>query len=290
MSDDLDLRRVARHEAGHAVGAHLLGRVVLAVSLNFPPVGGGAFADRLPREPLGHQRRPTALWHETEDELVVLFLGELSENLEDYDAVPVISGRVEDDPPPAPSEVRERLPQWVTYQDAEDPPQWPHVPLQDADQIERLSASFTSSEEERVALVTAMRLRAEATTAMPHYRHLHTALVRALEREGHLHASDVKHVLARAEVASPDNRSRRPAMARQLRSPFPDVETVEAITGGVCEDLDAEHGPAGGYWLVKEGSIWQSSARIVQLQPAWFVPLGAGQVTPKFWPERELSS
>jgi hypothetical protein len=76
-----DLHRVARHEAGHAVGAHLLGRVVLAVTLQHPAVGGGASADRLPREPLGHRRRPTAAWHETEDELVILFLGELSEDL-----------------------------------------------------------------------------------------------------------------------------------------------------------------------------------------------------------------
>ena len=116
MSDDLDLRRVARHESGHAVGAHLLGRVVLAVSLHFPPVGGGASADRLPRDPLGHRRRPTALWHEIEDELVVLFLGEISEDLEPYTAVPVRSGRVEDDPPPATEEqTRPRLPQWVSY-------------------------------------------------------------------------------------------------------------------------------------------------------------------------------
>jgi hypothetical protein len=74
---------------------------------------------------------------------------------------------------------------------------------------------------------------------------------------------------------------------RQLRSPFPDVETVEA---GVCEDLDAEHGPPGGYHYVREGTIWQSSARIVALQPEWFTPLGAGQVTAKYWPARESTS
>ena len=79
-------------------------------------------------------------------------------------------------------------------------------------------------------------------------------------------------------------------MARQRRNQFPDVENVEAIAAGVCEDLDPEHGPAGGYWLVREGSIWQSSARIVALQPAWFTRLGAGQVTAKFWPESEPSS
>jgi hypothetical protein len=112
----------------------------------------------------------------------------------------VISGRVEDEPPP-PTEARAaRLPRWVSYQDADEPPQFPNVPLQDADQIERLSASVTSSEEERAALVTAMRLRAEAVASMPHYRFLHTALVRALEREGYLHERNVQHTLQRAEL------------------------------------------------------------------------------------------
>jgi hypothetical protein len=170
------------------------------VTLQHPAVGGGASADRLPPEPLGHRRRPTAAWHEIEDELVVLFLGEISEDLEDYEVVPVISGRVEDEPPPATEARATRLPQWVSWQDADEPPQFPNVPLQDADQIERLSASITSGEEERVALVHAMRLRAEAVAAMPHYRFLHTALVRALERDGELFAADVRHTLTRAEL------------------------------------------------------------------------------------------
>ena len=89
----------------------------------------------------------------------------------------------------------------MTYQDADEPPQFPNVPLQDADQIARLSASITSGEEERVALVHAMRLRAEAVAAMPHFRHLHTALTAALEREGYLTERDVRHWLSRAEVA-----------------------------------------------------------------------------------------
>ena len=133
---------------------------------------------------------------------MVLFLGGISEDLEPYDAVPVISGRVEDGPPPA-TEARlpARLPQWVSWQDDDEPPQFPNVPLQDADQIARLSASITSGEEERVALVHAMRLRAEAVAAMPHFRHLHTALTAALEREGYLTERDVRHWLSRAEVA-----------------------------------------------------------------------------------------
>ena len=203
MSDGLDRHRVARHECGHAVGAHLLGRVVLAVTLEHPTVGGGASADRLPREPLGHRRRPTALWHEIDDELVVLFLGEISEDLEDYEVVPVISGRVEDEPPPAPQapDGPARLPQWVSWQDADEPPRWPNVPLQDLDQVARLSASITNTEEERVALVNAMRLRATSVAAMGHYRYLHTVLTAALEREGYLSERDVAHVLSRAEVS-----------------------------------------------------------------------------------------
>jgi hypothetical protein len=78
-------------------------------------------------------------------------------------------------------------------------------------------------------------------------------------------------------------------MALKRRNPFPDVEHVEAIASGCCEDLDPEHGPAGGYHFVKEGSIWEISARIVQLQPAWFCELGRGQVAAKYWPARDES-
>ena len=78
-------------------------------------------------------------------------------------------------------------------------------------------------------------------------------------------------------------------MARPRKPQF-ETETVEAIASGVAEDLDSEHGPDGGYWHVKEGSIWESSARIVELQPAWFCELGRGRTSPSYFPEREPSS
>ena len=95
-ADDRGLHRVARHESGHAVAAHCWAAKCSPSRSTIRTSAAARCADRLPREPLGHRRRPTALWHEVEDELVVLFLGGISEDLEPYDAVPVVSGRVED--------------------------------------------------------------------------------------------------------------------------------------------------------------------------------------------------
>ena len=69
------------------------------------------------------------------------------------------------------------------------------------------------------------------------------------------------------------------------KAPF-DCETVEAIAAGVTADPSSP----SGEWVVKEGSVWQSSHPVVALQPAWFVPLGAGRTTPAYFPAREPSS
>ena len=84
MTDDARLR-LAAHEAGHAVAAHLLDRIVTMVSLDYAPVGGGASIDRMPREPLGHRRRPLAHWYEAESDCLIVLAGPLSERL-DHDA------------------------------------------------------------------------------------------------------------------------------------------------------------------------------------------------------------
>ena len=72
---------------------------------------------------------------------------------------------------------------------------------------------------------------------------------------------------------------------KQRRSPF-DCENVEAIAAGVAAD---ERAP-GGEWFVRTGSIWRSTHPVVQAHPEWFVPLGDGQTSPSYFPEREPSS
>ena len=75
-------------------------------------------------------------------------------------------------------------------------------------------------------------------------------------------------------------------MARQRKPQF-ETETVQAVAAGVCEDLDPEHGPDGGHWFVREGSVWKADHRIVRLQPEWFVEFGTAEISPKYHPARE---
>jgi hypothetical protein len=67
-----------------------------------------------------------------------------------------------------------------------------------------------------------------------------------------------------------------------------ETEIVVAIAAGVCEDLDPKHGPDGGYWFVREGSRWKSTARIVELQPAWFCEDGTDEITARFVPDSQF--
>ena len=114
-------RRVAAHEAGHAVMAHLLARLVVMVSLDGPPVGGGVSIDRMPREPLSRRRRPLAHWHEIEDEVVVCAAGQLSEDLEhDEPPLSLTPRRVPDDSPMGERPARLPLPAyWAALTDAD---------------------------------------------------------------------------------------------------------------------------------------------------------------------------
>ena len=75
-------------------------------------------------------------------------------------------------------------------------------------------------------------------------------------------------------------------MALKQRRHFADVENVESVAAGVAADPNA---PAGE-WFVRLGTIWQASHPVVQAHPAWFVPLGDGQTSPCYFPEREPSS
>jgi hypothetical protein len=168
MSSDL---RLARHECAHAVAAHLLDRVVLMVSLDGPPVGGGVSIDRAPREPLGHHRRPLAHWYEAETEVLVALAGQLAEGLEPREhEIPLTPQRVPDEPLPRRDAGPAVLPLPVAWQEADEPPVWPVVPQSDDDQVYHLTAGITSSEEERAAVEYALRLRAEAMVHTAHFR------------------------------------------------------------------------------------------------------------------------
>src|SRR3954452_2911464 len=80
MSDDL---RNAAHEAGHAVAAHLLGGLVVLVSLEGPYGGGPCSVDRHPRETLQAQRRPQPHWYALETDALITWAGPLCEHYAD---------------------------------------------------------------------------------------------------------------------------------------------------------------------------------------------------------------
>ena len=188
MSYGLDRRRLAQHEAGHAVASWCLGRIVTMVTLRHPATGGGASVDRMPYEGLGTVRRPLAAWYEVESDCLVILAGPLSEDL-DHDELAA---------PTAPAS--ERVPLPVTWQDHDEEPEWPELVGSDADQLHALTASISSSEPEREALELMLHYRAKAMCATDHFRALHKALTVALDADGVLYASDVKHTLERAEL------------------------------------------------------------------------------------------
>jgi hypothetical protein len=188
MSYGLDRHRLAKHEAGHAVASWLLGRVVMMVSLDYPPVGGGASIDKMPYEALGAARRPLAAWYEVESDCLVILAGPLCEDL-DHDDEPVMST------------TPQRVPLPVAYQtDFDTEPEWPELLGSDLDQLQRLTAGISSSEREREALEEMLRYRTLAMANTPHFKALHRRLTDVLEQRGELYASDVKHELERAEV------------------------------------------------------------------------------------------
>jgi hypothetical protein len=187
MTYGLDRHRLAQHEAGHACAAWALGRVITLLTLDHPATGGGASVDRMPYEGLGTVRRPLAAWYEVESDCLVILAGPLSEDL-DHEAVP--DGH----------RFAQRVPLPVSWQDHDEEPEWPELNGSDADQLQRLTASISSSEPEREALERMLRYRAKAMVDTAHFRALHKALTAALEAEGVLYASEVKHTLQRAEL------------------------------------------------------------------------------------------
>lgn len=187
MTYGLDRHRLAAHEAGHAVAAWALGRIVTMLTLDHPATGGGASIDKMPYEALGTKRRPLAHWYEVESDCLVILAGPLSEDL-DHEAVP--DGH----------RLAQRVPLPVTYQDHDEEPEWPQLLGSDADQLRALTASISSSEREREALELALTYRARAMVDTDHFKALHKPLTARLEAEGELYASEVRHTLQRAEV------------------------------------------------------------------------------------------
>jgi hypothetical protein len=199
----MNRERLAANEAGHAVAAHLMDRVVTMVSLDYAPVGGGASIDCMPREPLGHRRRPLAAWHAAEDDCLIVLAGPLSERLDHA---------TDDEPPlsltprrvhPRPRQHRRPRPVSplpVAWQEAGCPPDWPDRPQSDADQVHRFTAGIAHSEEERSALEHTLTLRAWAMVNGAHFRALHKWLTAVLLDRGELFAADVRLELQRAEL------------------------------------------------------------------------------------------
>jgi hypothetical protein len=190
-----DRHRAAAHEAGHAVAAHLLGRLVTLVSLD-GPTGGPCSIDKRPIEPLAN-RRPLPHWHATEDEILIVLAGALCENLTEQEQPTVTSGprRVPDPPPLHPAPFAP-----VQWQTADEPPVWPEVPESDSEQARRMLLSITATDEEYDAMSAALTLRCEALIRHPHFAALHTHLTAALLRDGELHATQVRAELQRAEL------------------------------------------------------------------------------------------
>jgi hypothetical protein len=153
----MDRRRLAAHEAGHAVAAHLLDRVIPMVSLDYAPTGGGVSVDRLPPEPLGHRRRPLGHWYEAESDCLTVLAGALSEDIDhdDVPAFPRTPQRVPEDPPRDPYPDLPEIP--VAWQEA-DTPDWPEGSQSDEDQVRRLTAGIAGCEAERAALRTGTAL------------------------------------------------------------------------------------------------------------------------------------
>jgi len=67
----------ARHEAGHATAAHLLGRRVILLSVEEEPFGSPCMEDRFPMEPLGHRHHPDAQWVNACDDVIITLAGPL---------------------------------------------------------------------------------------------------------------------------------------------------------------------------------------------------------------------
>lgn len=72
-------------------------------------------------------------------------------------------------------------------------------------------------------------------------------------------------------------------MALRQRKHFRDVEHVEAIAAGVCEDLSAP----SGEWICRQGTVWEAGHPLVQKCPSWFVEFGRGSTTAPFFPARD---
>src|SRR4051794_20083562 len=136
MSEDL---RNAAHEAGHAVAAHLLGRLVVLVSLEGPYGGGPCSVDRHPRETLQAQRRPEPHWYALETDALITWAGPLCEHYADDsqhgDAdertvqMHKEPGRRHEPEPPTPIPLG--LPTPVIYQGEVEPEVFPVVPFND---------------------------------------------------------------------------------------------------------------------------------------------------------------
>jgi hypothetical protein len=195
----MDRRRLAAHEAGHAVAAHLLDRVIPMVSIDYAPTGGGVSVDRLPPEPLGHRRRPLGHWYEEESDCLTVLAGALSEDIDhdDVPAFPRTPQRVPEDPPRDPYPDLPEIP--VAWQEA-DEPGWPEGSQSDEDQVRRLTAGIAGCEAERAALELALRYRALGMVESAHFKALHKALMDRLLVEGELYAAEIRFTLQRAEL------------------------------------------------------------------------------------------
>ena len=142
------------------------------VTLDYPPVGGGASIDRLSPEPLGHRRRPLAHWYEAESDALVVLAGPFSEDL-DHDnklPLPLTPQRVPDDRPQGMSALPRVPLRSLLLAVRRRGAEWPELPGSDAHQLRRLSASVSHSERERAALELTLRLPAQAMVETAHFR------------------------------------------------------------------------------------------------------------------------
>ena len=189
----------AAHEAAHACMAWLVGRRLIAVSPD-GLLGGPCSVDKAPIEPLNGHRRPLAGWHAASDEILIAMAGALGDGLIDAPDEPSLSRTPQRVPEREPLHVPEQRPVMFKQTDDGEPPVWPEVPETDADQVERLLRTITSSEQEHEAFRVAYGLRADAVVQSPHFRSLHAHLVAALLRDGELRADELKVELQRADL------------------------------------------------------------------------------------------